>query len=167
VRHLWTAARECRGLNRPLPAIQIEAGLAPVLADERLVGRVLYNLIGNAYKHGGAGARVMLVAEAGAGEGVARLAVDDDGPGIPLGERERVFERFIQGAGAAHGSGLGLAFCKLVLQQLGGRIWADASPLGGTRIAFELPLAPAELSAAELVLRAGADDLARRAPRVA
>ena len=53
----------------------------------------------------------------------------------------------IQGAGSSHGSGLGLAFCKLVVEQLGGRIWADSSPLGGTRIAFELPPAPAEVSA--------------------
>jgi two-component system, OmpR family, sensor histidine kinase KdpD len=103
---------------------------------------------------------VVLAAEVG--EGVVRFAVDDDGPGIPPGERERIFERFTQGTGAAHGSGLGLAFCKLVMQQLGGRIWADASSQGGTRIAFELPLAPTELS-----VRAGAEDTARRAPRVA
>jgi signal transduction histidine kinase len=122
-------------------------GVGPVLADMRLVGRVLHNLIGNAYKHGGADARVALVAEAvPTGEGtngasVVRFAVDDDGRGIPEGERECVFERFIQGEGAARGSGLGLAFCKLVIEQLGGRIWADSSPFGGTRIAFELPCA--------------------------
>ena len=88
--------------------------------------------------------------------------MDDDGPGIPAGERERVFERFIQGASVAHGSGLGLAFCKLVVEQLGGRIWADVSPLGGTRIAFELPAAPAEVPA-----RAPQDARSALASRVA
>jgi signal transduction histidine kinase len=137
---LWTAVTEYRGLDRTAPDVRVASELAPVVADTRLVGRVLHNLIGNAYKHGGAHAHVAVVAEAA--DGAVRFAVDDDGPGIPEGERERVFERFIQGSGAAHGSGLGLAFCKLVVEQLGGRIWADASPLGGTRIAFELPPAP-------------------------
>jgi len=71
--------------------------------------------------------------------------VRNDGRPISEADRERIFERFIQGSGAAHGSGLGLAFCKLVIEQLGGRIWADSSPLGGTRIAFELPPAPTEV----------------------
>ncbi len=142
---LWTAVTEYRGLDRAAPDVRVAGGLAPVVADTRLVGRVLHNLIGNAYKHGGADARVAVVAEAA--DGAVRIAVDDDGPGIPEGERKHVFERFIQGSGAAHGSGLGLAFCKLVVEQLGGRIWADVSPLGGTRIAFELPRAPTEVPA--------------------
>jgi signal transduction histidine kinase len=141
---LRSAVTECRGMDRPAPDLRVEAGLCVVQADARLVGRVLHNLIGNAYKHGGAGARVTLVAEH-AEEGV-RFAVDDDGPGIPLEEREHVFGRFMQGAGAAQGSGLGLAFCKLVVEQLGGRIWATDSPQGGARLAFELPAAPADLS---------------------
>jgi signal transduction histidine kinase len=155
---LWTAVTEYRGLNRTAPDVRVAEGLAPVVADTRLVGRVLHNLIGNAYKHGGDGARVAVVAEA-VDAGV-RFAVDDDGPGIPEGERERVFERFIQGSGAAHGSGLGLAFCKLVVEQLGGRIWADASPLGGTRIAFELPPAPTEVPAR--ASQGGSQELAAR-----
>lgn len=140
---------EYQGLDRPAPEVRIMPGVGPVLADTRLVGRVLHNLIGNAYKHGGADARVALVAEAvpasaetsqaGARASVVRFAVDDDGRGIPEGERACVFERFIQGEGAARGSGLGLAFCKLVIEQLGGRIWVDCSPFGGTRIAFALP----------------------------
>jgi signal transduction histidine kinase len=133
-----------RGLDRAVPDLQMRGDLAPVQADARLICRVLRNLIGNAYKHAGASAQVALVAEP-TKEGVL-FAVDDDGPGIPEVDRERVFERFIQGHGARRGSGLGLAFCKLVVDQLGGRIWADASPLGGTRVAFLLPHARAERS---------------------
>jgi signal transduction histidine kinase len=150
---------EYRGLDRPCPEVQMLPDIGPVLADARLVSRVLHNLIGNAYKHGGAGARVALVAEriqasfeaaeAGAPEYLVRFSVDDDGPGIPENERTCVFERFIQGEGAARGSGLGLAFCKLVIEQVGGSIWADSSPFGGTRIAFELPC-PSSLSTPHL-----------------
>lgn len=142
---LWTAVSEYRGLDRAVPDVRVATGLTPVMADTRLVGRVLHNLIGNAFKHGGAGARVVVVAEPAHTN--VRFAVDDDGPGIPECERERVFQQFIQGSGAARGSGLGLAFCKLVVEQLGGRIWADTSPIGGTRIAFELPPAPSETPA--------------------
>lgn len=157
---LWTAVSEYRGLDRAAPEVRVASGLEPVVVDSRLVGRVLHNLIGNAFKHGGTGARVMVVAEP-ADTGV-RFAVDDDGPGIPEGERERVFQRFIQGSGAAHGSGLGLAFCKLVVERLEGRIWAETSPLGGTRIAFELPL-----STTEAPVSAGQDDAVALEPRVA
>jgi len=157
---LWTAVSEYRGLDRAAPDVRVASGLEPVVVDSRLVGRVLHNLIGNAFKHGGTGARVMVVAER-ADTGVL-FAVDDDGPGIPEGERERVFQRFIQGSGAAHGSGLGLAFCKLVVERLEGRIWAETSPLGGTRIAFELPLATTEAPA-----NPGQDDSMALEPRVA
>lgn len=141
---LRTAANQYRGLERPAPIVRTAAMARPVLADARLVGRVLQNLIGNAYKHGGASTQIVLAAEDD--DHVVRFTVDDNGPGIAPGERERIFERFTQGAGAARGSGLGLAFCKLVVQQLGGRIWADTSPLGGARIAFELPPAHTETS---------------------
>ena len=155
-----TAVMDYRGLDRPAPDVRIAAGLCPVLADARLVGRVLHNLIGNAYKHGGSHARVTLVAEHG--DGGVLFAVDDDGPGIPPAEREHVFGRFMQGSGAARGSGLGLAFCKLVVEQLGGRIWAESSPQGGARLAFALPAAPAELA-----VRATQEPTVRLAPRVA
>ncbi|MCC6420930.1 MAG: hypothetical protein IT429_22065, partial [Gemmataceae bacterium] len=68
----------------------------------------------------------------------------------------------MQGAGAARGSGLGLAFCKLVVEQLGGRIWAEASPQGGARLALELPAAPTELTT-----RTPQESPARIASRVA
>ncbi|MGE3269604.1 MAG: ATP-binding protein, partial [Chloroflexota bacterium] len=144
-----SAVADYSGVGRPAPELYIVYGQPSVLADARLVGRVFQNLLGNAYKHAGAGARVVLTAEPGAG--TVRFLVDDDGAGIPEAERARVFDRFVQGPGAAQGSGLGLAFCKLVIEQLGGCIWADQSPLGGARIGFALPVAPAEAGSAEAV----------------
>ena len=71
------------------------------------------------------------------------IRVDDDGPGITPGERERVFDRFHRGGDMARdrhsgGSGLGLAIARSIVELHGGRIWIERSPLGGARAAFEL-----------------------------
>ena len=97
------------------------------------------NLLDNAVRHGRPDVRVAVVLTVD--DGTARLVVDDDGPGIPAAERQRVFERFVRGSGTrAPGSGLGLA---LVAQQAavhGGSARIDASPLGGARVVVDLPV---------------------------
>jgi two-component system OmpR family sensor kinase len=71
------------------------------------------------------------------------IRVDDDGPGITPGERERVFDRFHRSESArdraSGGSGLGLAISRQIAVAHGGRIWAEDSPLGGARLCLELP----------------------------
>ena len=113
------------------------------VGNPELIGRVVRNLLANARRHAGERGRVLLSAGV-AGERVA-VAVDDDGPGIPAAERERVFERFQRVDAArdrgAGGSGLGLAISREIVVALGGRIWAEDSPLGGARVVFELPAA--------------------------
>jgi two-component system OmpR family sensor kinase len=110
-------------------------------ADPDLIAQVLRNLISNARRHAGAGGRV-LVASA-AGPGGLRVDVDDDGPGVPPVERERVFDRFHRSeAGrerASGGSGLGLGIARSILAAHDGQIWIEDSPLGGARVSFELP----------------------------
>jgi signal transduction histidine kinase len=73
----------------------------------------------------------------------AQFVVDDDGPGIPPDDRERVFERFtrLDGGRARHdgGSGLGLAVADSILANHHGSIRVDDSPLGGARFVAELP----------------------------
>jgi signal transduction histidine kinase len=69
----------------------------------------------------------------------------DQGPGIPETYRERLFERFVQiggQAGARRGVGLGLTFCRLVVEAHGGHIWIDDNPEGGSIFAFTLQKAP-------------------------
>lgn len=117
----------------------IAAGQVP--ADAELMARVVRNLLANARRHAGEEGRVLL--SASAADGRLTIAVEDDGPGIPAAERERVFERFHR-AGAARdrssgGSGLGLAISREIVVAHDGRIWAEESPLGGARVAFELP----------------------------
>jgi signal transduction histidine kinase len=98
------------------------------------------NLLDNAARHGGPDVRIAVALEID--NRTARLVVDDDGPGIPLGDRQRVFERFVRGSGThAQGSGLGLA---LIAQQAavhGGRAVIETSPSGGARVVVTLTLA--------------------------
>ncbi len=89
-----------------------------------------------------------------AADRVLRIAVDDDGPGIPAAERERVFARFHRvepGRGDGGGGGLGLPISRSIVELHGGRIWAEDSPLGGARLCVELPgFAPAAGPAPQL-----------------
>jgi two-component system sensor histidine kinase TctE len=84
----------------------------PVLVrgDERLLAELLSNLIDNAFRYGRSSGRVTLMVEAGLS---ARLSVEDDGPGIPSAERQRIFERFYRVPGAGgDGCGLGLSIVR-------------------------------------------------------
>jgi signal transduction histidine kinase len=105
------------------------------------LARVIRNLLANARRHAGASGRVVLSATA-TGGGVT-VCVEDDGPGVPAAERERIFERFHRVDPArgrnSGGSGLGLAISREIVEAHGGRIWLEDSPLGGARAAFELP----------------------------
>jgi signal transduction histidine kinase len=115
--------------------------------DPDLIAQVVRNLLGNARRHAGPGGRVALSARVGSA-GVV-IAVDDDGPGIPPPERERVFDRFHRSEPArdraSGGSGLGLGIARAIVELHGGRIWVEDSPLGGARVCFELPRAAAKM----------------------
>jgi signal transduction histidine kinase len=99
---------------------------------------VLINLIDNAIKHGRRGGRVEVAAELESPRTVT-IAVDDDGPGIPPHERERVFGFGERGRTEAHGSGIGLALVRTILERAGGRVDIRESPLGGARFAVTIP----------------------------
>lgn len=109
--------------------------------DPDLLARVIRNLLDNARRHAGPDGKVVLSSTGSSGG--LRIVVDDDGPGIRPGERERIFERFHRSDSArdriAGGSGLGLAISQAIAEAHGGRIWAEDSPLGGARLCLELP----------------------------
>lgn len=96
----------------------------------------LDNAIINAVRHGNAGHVVISVAE---DDAHVTITVDDDGTGIPVAERESVFERFYRGASATKGgSGLGLALVEQQAELHGGRAYFTDSPLGGARLVLAL-----------------------------
>ncbi|WP_258063954.1 MULTISPECIES: ATP-binding protein [unclassified Rathayibacter] len=118
------------------------SGISPVqaVADEALLSRALRNLVDNAVRH--RSSQLALSTRIDGAEAV--LAVDDDGPGIPAAERERVLERFVRldegRARDAGGSGLGLAIVAGIARAHGGRVVVGDSALGGARVEVRVPL---------------------------
>ena len=98
------------------------------------------NLLRNAIKY----AKTKIAVSTEVVDGRIRVYVDDDGIGIPAEERQRVFFAFTRldrsRDRATGGYGLGLAIVRLVLEQHGGKVTADESPLGGARFTLEWPL---------------------------
>jgi signal transduction histidine kinase len=136
-----TLADELRGLaetsDHPLE-LRLEDGVLAIADEERVlqIGRAL---AGNALQHTPAGTTVRLRVERRYDR--ATLAVEDDGPGIPAEDRERVFERFHRVEGRlASGSGLGLAIARELAALMDGELRLD-SPPGRTAFTLELPLA--------------------------
>ena len=115
-----------------------------VQADKRRLERVLANLIENAAAYGGGATGVRV----DSGVSVARVSVEDEGPGVPPEERRAVFERFFRGSaagrrrGGGQGSGLGLALVAEHVRLHGGRVWVEERADGpGSRFVVELPVA--------------------------
>jgi two-component system, OmpR family, sensor histidine kinase KdpD len=117
----------------------LPADLPDVSVDPVQLDQVLTNLLENAGRHAPAGSeiRVSVVWLRGA----VQVRVADEGPGIPLEERDRVFDAFYRGSSVPEtpGSGLGLAIAKAVVVAHGGRIWVEDAPTGGCVLAFEIP----------------------------
>ena len=115
-----------------------------VRADPDRLRQVLSNLIDNAIKYGRSEGTVRVTARAAAGNRIEFL-VSDDGPGIPEGAKERLFERFYRADKARSreqgGTGLGLAIVKHVVQAHGGEITVTSSPGQGSTFAFTIPAA--------------------------
>ena len=96
------------------------------------------NLLDNAALHGRPGGRIDV--SVGGENGSLLVRVDDDGPGLPAEERDRVLEPFARGLGAtAPGTGLGLAIVAQQVALHGGEMQLDESPLGGLRVRVALP----------------------------
>ena len=119
---------------------------APYAVKSRLqrgaLRQVLLNLLDNAMKYGGDGT-VVRVEVSSLAAGGARIRVDDNGPGVPPKERERIWRPFERGGvartRAAGGSGIGLTIVREIAQEHGGRAWVEAAPAGGARFVVELP----------------------------
>jgi two-component system sensor histidine kinase KdpD len=118
----------------------IPSDLPLVNVDGVLIGQLLANLLENAAKYTPQGTTISISAEAGQDEIV--VAVSDEGPGLPPGEEERIFDKFHRAApeGPQSGVGLGLSICKAIVQAHGGAIAAENLPAGGAVFRFTLPL---------------------------
>jgi signal transduction histidine kinase len=124
---------------------RFELGAVPegtLRADEDRLAQVVRNLARNAVEHTGPGG-VVRVCVTTLPRGWVEIALEDDGPGIPPEQRDRVFDRFHRldsaRARGKGGAGLGLAIARAIVEAHGGRIAAGVSPEGGARVAFALP----------------------------
>jgi len=124
--------------------------LPPVMVDEEKLHRILSNLVNNAIKFTPSGGQITVALEPV--DDMVQFSVSDSGPGIPLEDRERIFDRFAQLDGNGPrmtGFGLGLTFCKMAIEAHGGQIWIEdgiKSENGdpGSTFAFTLPQSSAE-----------------------
>ena len=126
----------------------IPTDLAPIVADDELIVRVLQNLLGNALNFSGRGSTVLVRAFNGAGElgragrpGFVTVAVSDRGVGIAPKDQEKIFAKFGQVGERRGGTGLGLTFCKLVVETHGGAIWVESKIGEGSTFFFTIPTA--------------------------
>ena len=133
----WRSHAEIRDIRLEM---DVSPGSLVVNADEERLRQVVANLVANAIRHSPRGGRVLI--RAGGGNGVTRLEVLDEGPGIPTGEAERVFERFYRSDEARStregGSGLGLSIARWIVDLHGGTIRAEAADPHGCRMVVEL-----------------------------
>lgn len=130
---------------------RVEAPEITIFADEDRVLQVLNELVNNAIKFSPPDTTIRLAAQHAttniSGGDEVCLMVEDQGRGIPQEKLERIFERFQQGdasdSRALGGTGLGLALCRSIVAQHGGRMWAESEVGKGSKFLFTLPAASA------------------------
>ena len=129
-----------RSLTKHEVRTLLGADLPLVYFDAVLLERVLCNLIENAAKYTPPGSRIMIAAQCV--EQFLKVDVYDNGPGLPAGQEETMFEKFVRGdkESSLPGVGLGLAICRAIIEEHGGTIKAGESPDKGACITFTLPL---------------------------
>jgi two-component system phosphate regulon sensor histidine kinase PhoR len=133
-------------------ALDAPANLPAVSADPSQLRQVIANLIDNAIKYSPGGGHVTVSLKSD--NGSVRLAVSDDGIGIPPDERRRIFEKFYrldpEMTGGIGGTGLGLYICRELVRRIDGRIWVEENGGHGSTFVVEIPRVAAPVLAESL-----------------
>ena len=122
--------------------LEIESHIPMVRVDTELFGMVLAHLLDNAVKYATPGSPVFI--RAGRQGGHVQLSVEDEGPGIPEEEQEKIFEKYYRCRGprdAVPGLGMGLAIARDIVIAHGGRMWLESVPGQGSKFHFTVPAA--------------------------
>jgi two-component system sensor histidine kinase KdpD len=117
--------------------VAISDDLPLVNVDHLLIGQVLVNLLDNAARHAPPHTAITVSAFQRA-DGLVQLCVEDNGPGVPRGERTNVFRMFNR-SGSSGGTGVGLSIAKAFVEAHDQEIWVEDSPTGGARFCFTMP----------------------------
>ena len=113
------------------------SGGAIVSADPDRLRQVITNILDNAVNHASGRIDVTLEVE----PATARVAIEDDGDGVPEDQREAIFDKFERLDSSAAGTGLGLWLSRRLTELMAGRVWVEAAETGGARFIVELPQA--------------------------
>jgi signal transduction histidine kinase len=152
------ARESCQRLARDHSRCALDAP-GPVVGryDRRRMIQLLDNLLENAVKYSPGGGEVRVAV--GRELDVARLTVRDEGIGIPAADIGRIFDRFHRGTNVDDrqfaGLGLGLFICRGIVEEHGGRIWAESQPGAGSSFHVELPVGAAQAAGPGQVWRVG------------
>ena len=126
--------------------IEIEKDLPIVLVDARAVSEVIYLIVDNAAKYSARGSTIRITADRGEAD-MIRVGIEDNGPGIPIELRERVFDKFFRALSEKDssrnqppGMGMGLSIARGIVEAHGGRIWIESGTRAGSRVLFTLPI---------------------------
>lgn len=128
--------------------VRLDTELPTVRVDDRSVAEVVYTLVDNAAKYSPAGTNINVAAHS-ADDQTVHLSVEDEGPGVPVELRERVFDKFFRamrdgdsGTQQPSGTGMGLAIAKGIVEAHGGRIWIEdgSGSSSGSRVVVVLPV---------------------------
>ena len=121
--------------------LDLPAEPLPALVDAQRLERALLNLLSNAHKYGREGGTIGLSLARRSDDMV--VAVTDDGPGIPAGDQERIFERYYRSETEAtrheQGSGLGLSIARALVELHGGCLWVESTPSAGATFWIAIP----------------------------
>lgn len=135
------AARESLGDEGAAVRLSVDAAAPELVADPAQLERAFANLLANGVRHG-AGRPVLVRSRETGGRLVVRVV--DQGPGVPMQERQRIFEPFYR-SGDSHGAGLGLAIAKGFVEANGGEIEVEAVPGQGSTFVVSFPLGKGEV----------------------
>ncbi len=124
-------------VQRPIPEVNIKA-------DSSRISQVMDNLIENAKRYIQNNGHIVIGATSS--NSYLEVFIKDNGPGISPEDLPHIFERFYRGeksrSNADGGIGLGLTICKYIINEHGGKIWADSTQGKGTTVYFTLPIVP-------------------------
>lgn len=113
--------------------------LPPAVGDAGLIERVFDNLISNALKYRAEAGPVITITGRTRSDGMVEVAVADNGPGVPADQSEAIFEMLKQLSASSDGLGVGLAFCRTIVESHGGTMRLDTAYQAGARFVFTLP----------------------------
>ncbi len=142
VRKSMRSLRSLAEVNNVSIDAEQDGPIPEVMGDRDRLEQVITNLLSNALKYSPPEKTVRI--RVGAVDNVVRVAVRDEGQGIPPDQLSKVFDRFHQLAGAKKGSGLGLTIARALVEQHQGRIWVESELGRGTSFYFEIPAASSD-----------------------